>query len=127
VFTSTASSVAPNPARNDGAPTARTESTVGRWGSSCRSPTRYGRRRWTKKNQADIAAETAWPPTVPRPAPTTPRSSPKMSSGSRVIWTITGTTHSIVENSNRPSARTRAENPVEKIAPPMITAAYGRA
>ena len=46
-----------------------------------------------------------------------------MSSGSRVIWTATGTTHSIVANRIRPSARTRLENPVETIAPArMITA-----
>ena len=47
------------------------------WGRRSARPMRYGRRFWTKKNHMLMAAETAWPPTVPRAAPRTPRSEPE--------------------------------------------------
>ncbi len=44
-----------------------------------------------------------------------------------MICTRIGTSHSIVENRIRPSALTRLENPVEKIAPARMAAAYSPA
>lgn len=123
LFTSTASRVAPKPARKDGAPTATSSPVVPSRGRRSDRPIRYGRFRWTKKNQTLIAADTSWPPTVPNAAPRTPSPAPKINSGSSTIWVSTGTTHNIVEKRIRPSALTRLEKPVATIAPAMMITA----
>lgn len=123
LFASTTSIVAPKPARNEGAPIVTTTAIVARCGRSRFRPTRYGRRRWTKKNHMLRPVERDCPQTVASAAPRTPMSRPRTSSGSSAICVRIPTTHSKVENAIRPSARTSAEKPVAENAPSSRTTA----